>query len=48
MTTTSNTTPTAKRFIEQLKTHQSAAEREKTLRYFKTPSNGEIDQFIGV
>lgn len=43
---TNNTT--AKRFIERLKTHQSPVEREKTLRYFKTPANGEIDQFIGV
>lgn len=41
-------TSTAKRFIEQLKTYKSAAEREKTLRYFKTPSNGVVDQFIGV
>jgi 3-methyladenine DNA glycosylase AlkD len=39
---------TAKRFIDLLKTYQSAAEREKTLRYFKTPANGEADQFIGV
>ena len=41
-------TPTAKHFIERLKTYQSDAEREKTLRYFKTPTNGEPDQFIGV
>src|SRR5829696_10328274 len=46
--TIKNSTPTAKRFIERLKTYQSAAEREKTLRYFKTPTNGEPDQFIGV
>jgi 3-methyladenine DNA glycosylase AlkD len=43
-----NTALTAKRFIERLKTYQSAAEREKTLRYFKTPTNGQPDQFIGV
>jgi len=43
-----NATPTAKHFIERLKTYQSDAEREKILRYFKTPSNGEVDQFIGV
>jgi len=48
MTIKTNTTPTARRFIEQLKTYQSAVEREKTLRYFKTPSNGEVDHFIGV
>jgi 3-methyladenine DNA glycosylase AlkD len=48
MTIKNNSTPTAKRFIERLKTYQSAAEREKTLRYFKTPTNGEPDQFIGV
>jgi 3-methyladenine DNA glycosylase AlkD len=41
-------TPTAKRFIQQLKTYRSDVEREKTLRYFKTPANGEPDQFIGV
>lgn len=46
--TKTNNTPTAKRFIERLKTHASAAEREKTLRYFKTPNDGEVDQFIGV
>src|SRR5688572_16215311 len=45
---TNNTTATAKRFIERLKTYQSAEERVKTLRYFKTPTNGEVDQFIGV
>ena len=45
---TNNTTATAKRFIERLKTYQSPVEREKTLRYFKTPTNGEVDQFIGV
>jgi 3-methyladenine DNA glycosylase AlkD len=48
MTIKNNSTPTAKHFIERLKTYQSAAEREKTLRYFKTPTNGEPDQFIGV
>ena len=48
MTTRNNTTSTAKRFIERLKTYQSDAEREKILRYFKTPTNGEVDQFIGV
>ena len=41
-------TPTAKHFIERLKTYQSDAEREKILRYFKTPSDGKPDQFIGV
>jgi hypothetical protein len=46
--TKSNTTPIAKHFIERLKTYQSPAEREKILRYFKTPNNGEVDQFIGV
>jgi 3-methyladenine DNA glycosylase AlkD len=46
MTIKNNTT--AKRFIQQLKTYQSDVEREKTLRYFKTPANGEADQFIGV
>ena len=45
---TDNTTATAKRFIERLKTYQSPVEREKTLRYFKTSTNGEVDQFIGV
>ena len=45
---TNNSNLTAKRFIEQLKTYQSPAEREKLQRYFKTPSNGEVDQFIGV
>ena len=43
-----DTTPTAKRFIERLKTYQSPVEREKLMRYFKTPPNGEADQFIGV
>ena len=43
-----NATTTAKHFIERLKTYKSDAEREKTLRYFKTPANGEADQFIGV
>jgi len=45
---TNNSQPTAKRFIERLKTYQSPAEREKIQRYFKTPSNSEVDQFIGV
>ena len=45
---TDNTNLTAKRFIEKLKTHQSPAEREKIQRYFKTPKEGEVDQFIGV
>jgi len=45
---TNNSTPTAKRFIQQLKTYQSPIEREKIQRYFKTPSKGEADQFIGV
>jgi len=45
---TTNTAPTAKRFIERLKTYQSTAQRESMLRYFKTPSEGEPDQFIGV
>ena len=40
--------PTAKRYIERLKTHASDVEREKTLRYFKNSSDGEKDQFIGV
>ena len=40
-----NNTPTAKQFIERLKTHSSPEEREKTLRYFK---NTDGDQFIGV
>ena len=48
MTIKSNATPTAKRFIERLKTYQSDAEREKILRYFKTPINGDADQFMGV
>ena len=39
---------TARRFIERLKTYQSPVEREKSLRYFKTQTNGEVDQFIGV
>jgi 3-methyladenine DNA glycosylase AlkD len=43
-----NNNTTAKRFIEQLKTYQSPVEREKLLRYFKSPTNGEVDQFIGV
>jgi len=45
---TNNSQLTAKRFIERLKTYQSPAEREKIQRYFKTPSNSEVDQFIGV
>jgi len=45
---TNNSNPTAKHFVERLKTYQSPAEREKIQRYFKTPSNGEADQFIGV
>ncbi|HSE19371.1 MAG TPA: DNA alkylation repair protein [Pyrinomonadaceae bacterium] len=45
---TNNSHPTAKQFIQRLKTYASAVEREKTLRYFKTPANGEPDQFIGV
>ena len=45
---TNNSQSTAKRFIERLKTYQSPAEREKIQRYFKTPSNSEVDQFIGV
>ena len=45
---TNNSQSTAKRFIERLKTYQSPTEREKIQRYFKTPSNGEVDQFIGV
>jgi len=45
---TNNLQSTAKRFIERLKTYQSPAEREKIQRYFKTPSNSEVDQFIGV
>lgn len=45
---TNNRNPTAKRFIERLKTYQSPAEREKIQRYFKTPSDGQADQFIGV
>ena len=45
---TNNMTPTAKHFIKRLKTYQSPIEREKTLRYFKTPTNGEADEFIGV
>src|SRR5215207_6764026 len=45
---TTNTTPPAKHFVERLKTHQSPVEREKILRYFKTPINGDADQFIGV
>ena len=45
---TNNSNPTAKQFIERLKVYQSPAEREKTLRYFKTPINGEPDEFIGV
>ena len=45
---TNNSNPTAKQFIERLKIYQSPAEREKTLRYFKTPINGEPDEFIGV
>lgn len=48
MTVKNNTTQTAKHFIERLKTYQSPAEREKSLRYFKTQTNGEVDQFIGV
>ena len=48
MTIKINSTPTAKRFIERLKTYASPAERDKSLRYFKTASNGEADQFIGV
>jgi len=47
MTIKNNTSPTAKHFIQRLKTYQSAVEREKTLRYFKNTPNGE-DQFIGV
>ncbi len=43
-----NQSPTAKRYIERLKTHQSAVEREKTLRYFKNSPDNEKDQFIGV
>jgi len=35
-------------FMTRLKTYQSPIEREKTLRYFKTPAKGEADQFIGV
>ena len=45
---TNNSHSTAKRFIERLKTYQSPTEREKIQRYFKTPSNSEVDQFIGV
>jgi len=45
---TNNSQSTAKRFIERLKTYQSPTEREKIQRYFKTPSNSEVDQFIGV
>src|ERR1700752_3943517 len=45
---TNNTSPTAKRFIERLKTYQSPTHREQIQRYFKTPSDGEPDQFIGV
>jgi 3-methyladenine DNA glycosylase AlkD len=48
MTSKSSGTPTAKRFIERLKTYRSDAEREKTLRYFKAPTDGEVDEFIGV
>ena len=48
MTVKNNSTQTAKHFIERLKTYQSPAEREKSLRYFKTQTNGEVDQFIGV
>jgi 3-methyladenine DNA glycosylase AlkD len=43
-----DTTSTAKRFIERLKTYQSPVEREKIMRYFKTSTDGEADQFIGV
>lgn len=46
MTIKNNTT--AKHFIKRLKTYQSPIEREKSLRYFKKPTNGEADQFIGV
>ena len=45
---TNNSQSTAKRFIERLKIYQSPTEREKIQRYFKTPSNSEVDQFIGV
>ncbi|HET6977130.1 MAG TPA: DNA alkylation repair protein [Pyrinomonadaceae bacterium] len=45
---TNNKILTAKRFIERLKTYQSPTHRESIQRYFKTPSAGEQDQFIGV
>jgi 3-methyladenine DNA glycosylase AlkD len=48
MTIKNNSNPTAKHFIQRLKTYQSPVEREKILRYFKTPTNGEPDEFIGV
>lgn len=38
-------TPTAKHFIERVKAHSSAKERENLMRYFK---NTDGDQFIGV
>jgi 3-methyladenine DNA glycosylase AlkD len=44
--TNSRTTLSAKKFIERLKMHSSPKEREKTLRYFKSGTDG--DQFIGV
>ena len=43
-----NNTLTAKRFIDRLKTFKSATHREQIQRYFKTPTNCEVDQFIGV
>lgn len=46
MTIKNNTT--AADFIKRLNTYSSPIEREKSLRYFKTPANGEVDQFIGV
>lgn len=45
---TNNTNATAKGFIKQLKTYQSPAHREQIQRYFKTSSDGQVDQFIGV
>lgn len=48
MTGKSSGTPTAKRFLERLKTYRSDAEREKSLRYFKNATDGEVDEFIGV